>query len=220
MNQEIVDQQWLPPSPHREEVLRVIRIGRAHVEERGHNVPPLLVYEDGGTMELPRVRFAEGKFVASEGSEPAKATTRYLDVCGTVAELKRLVEEEPEAVLAHPDRLMQLTEDAHYMISRMERRLQTYRAFSERVEELCEGLKAIRGPDPNSAYERIGQIHKLLEDDSAGAIREKEALFEFAEGLRGIAGRLEKMLYAYRDVAIELGALYGAVKGARNWTKS
>jgi hypothetical protein len=137
-----------------------------------------------------------------------------------VAELKRLVEEEPEAVLAHPDRLMQLTEDAHYMISRMERRLQTYRAFSERVEELCEGLKAIRGPDPNSAYERIGQIHKLLEDDSAGAIREKEALFEFAEGLRGIAGRLEKMLYAYRDVAIELGALYGAVKGARNWTKS
>ncbi len=59
MNQEIVDNRWLPPSPHREEVLRVIRIGRAHVEERGHNVPPLLIYEDGGTMELPRVRFAE-----------------------------------------------------------------------------------------------------------------------------------------------------------------
>ena len=159
MNQEIVDQRWLPPSPHREEVLRVIRIGRAHVEERGHNVPPLLVYEDGGTMELPRVRFAEGKFVASEGSEPARATTRYLDVCGTVAELKRLVEEEPEAVLAHPDRLMQLTEDAHYMISRMERRLQTYRAFSERVEELCEGLGASRG---DAVLERLGDRSAVL----------------------------------------------------------
>ncbi len=31
---------------------------------------------------------------------------------------------------------------------------------------------------------------------------------------------MEKALYAYRDLAIELNELYANVKGARNWKKS
>ena len=51
-----VAEHWLPPSPHREAVLDVLSDGRAHLVERGHRVPPLLVFEDGGAMELPSAR--------------------------------------------------------------------------------------------------------------------------------------------------------------------
>ena len=53
-----IDERWLPPSPHREKLLEKIALGRAHIEETGHNQPPLVYFEDGGMMELPRVRWA------------------------------------------------------------------------------------------------------------------------------------------------------------------
>ena len=56
MEKRMPENRWLPSPPHREEILKVIEAGRAHIEERGHNVPPLLIFEDGGAIELPRVR--------------------------------------------------------------------------------------------------------------------------------------------------------------------
>ena len=41
------DSRWMPPSPHREAIIWTLHQGRAHIEERGHDLPPLFVYEDG-----------------------------------------------------------------------------------------------------------------------------------------------------------------------------
>jgi hypothetical protein len=56
--------QWLPPSPHRERILRYLRAGRAHLlppdgAGDGRERPPLLQFEDGGVMPLPVVRWSE-----------------------------------------------------------------------------------------------------------------------------------------------------------------
>jgi hypothetical protein len=56
--------RWLPPSPHRERILRYLRAGRAHLLPAGGagdvwEQPPLLEFEDGGVMPLPVVRWSE-----------------------------------------------------------------------------------------------------------------------------------------------------------------
>ncbi len=56
--------RWLPPSPHRERILRYLRAGRAHLLPAGdagesQDRPPLLQFEDGGVMPLPVVRWSE-----------------------------------------------------------------------------------------------------------------------------------------------------------------
>jgi len=83
---EEIENRWLPPSPHKEEVLKFLERGRAHIEEQGHNVPPLLVFEDGGVMELPLARYKDGNFSPTDGT--ATRQTNYYDICGTINELK------------------------------------------------------------------------------------------------------------------------------------
>jgi hypothetical protein len=55
--------RWLPPSPHRERIVRYLRAGRAHLlpPDRAATPegPPLVQFEDGGVMPLPDVRWAE-----------------------------------------------------------------------------------------------------------------------------------------------------------------
>lgn len=55
--------RWLPPSPHRERIVRYVQAGRAHLlpNDEGHGAepaaPPLVQFEDGGVMPLPAVRW-------------------------------------------------------------------------------------------------------------------------------------------------------------------
>jgi hypothetical protein len=52
--------RWLPPSPHRERILRYLRVGRAHLlPTQDKDQPPLLQFEDGGVMPLTWVRWSE-----------------------------------------------------------------------------------------------------------------------------------------------------------------
>ena len=94
-----IDERWLPPSPHREKILEKLAEGRAHIEEAGHNQPPLVYFEDGGMMELPRVRWTgANQFVPDMSEGGAARQTHYTDVCGSIDELKRIEEEEPARV--------------------------------------------------------------------------------------------------------------------------
>jgi hypothetical protein len=52
-------EKWLPPPPHRETILEFLRKGRASILPRGKDEAPLVEFEDGGVMELDRVRFSE-----------------------------------------------------------------------------------------------------------------------------------------------------------------
>ena len=61
---DIASSRWMPPSPHREAILHALAQGRAHIEERGHHLSPLFVYEDGGAMELALMRVVDGRLIA------------------------------------------------------------------------------------------------------------------------------------------------------------
>ncbi|MDH7569701.1 MAG: hypothetical protein QHJ73_08960 [Armatimonadota bacterium] len=70
---------WLPPPPHRERILDFLQRGRAHlVGNAAEGQPPLVEFEDGGVMPLPRVRWSEevSNFYP-EGETPHPRGRRY-----------------------------------------------------------------------------------------------------------------------------------------------
>ncbi len=214
-----IENRWLPPSPHREEVLKFLERGRAHIEERGHNVPPLLVFEDGGVMELPLARYKDGNFSPAEG-DAATRQTNYYDVCGTVDELEKLLKEKPELAQADPARLFELIDDACYMLSRMQRRREKYKEFAEAVKSVSKRLSQITGPRTEDAYEKADELRDFLKNSPEKVSGKLRELHSMAEGIRDVANRMEKeVLYAYRDLAIELGEIYARIKGSRKWGK-
>jgi gas vesicle protein len=214
-----IENRWMPPSPHKEEVLKFLERGRAHIEERGHNIPPLLVFEDGGVMELPLARYKDGNFSPAQG-ETASRQTSYYDVCGTIEELKKLLKERPELVESEPDRFFELIEDMRYMLSRMQRRREKYREFAEAVASVSERLNQIAGPDVEDAYQRADKLRDFLKDNPEKVTEGLQCLNEMAEGIRKVANAMEsQVLYVYRDLAIELAELYAQIKGSRKWKK-
>ena len=220
MQEDIYNNRWLPPSPHKEAVIEFVEKGRAHIEERGHNVPPLLICEDGGALELHKVRYVNGIFIATEGYE-AKMT-KYTDVCGTIDELKKLLKDE--STQSDLSVLTELIENAEYMVQRMQRRLDKYKEFSDEVENLFNSMRKISEPDASIAKEKSDQIRTFIRDNPPDVIsracdstEKLEFLFSLAEEIRDVANKLEQSLHAYRDAAIKLGALYTEIKGARNW---
>ena len=48
-----VNRRWLPPPPHVDKVVEAVLNGSAHIEKRGHHEAPLVIFEDGGVIELP-----------------------------------------------------------------------------------------------------------------------------------------------------------------------
>jgi len=215
LKEKIYDNRWLPPSPHKEAVIDFIKKGRAHIEERGHNVPPLLICEDGGALELPRVRYANGRFIVDETYEAN--TTKYTDVCGTIDEFKELLKDEstqPDAPV-----LTELLDDAEYMVQRMGKRLEKYEEFREAVGHLWNSMQDISEPDFNRAKKKSDQIRAFLRDSPSDVNDNLELLYSLAEEIRDVANKLEKSLYAHRDAAIKLGSLHEEIKGARNWGK-
>lgn len=219
MDLDKIENRWFPPSPHKEAVLNFLKNGRAHIEERGHGLPPLLVFEDGGVMELPRARYKDGNF-SPDDSSPVSRQTNYCDVCGTIDEFKRLLKDEPEIVKRNPSRLFELIDDIFYLLSRMQRRREVYKEAVEVIETLVEKMKQVEGPDTEEAYQRGKILKDLLKNTPEKASQNLEYLYEVVEGIRDVANRMEKeVLYPYRDLFIELGEIYNQVKGSREWTK-
>ena len=211
-----IENRWFPPSPHREAVLDFIKREKAHIEERGHNVPPLLVFEDGGVMELPLARFKDGNFSPAEGVT-ATRQTHYSDVCGTIDEFKKVLEEKPEMAQSHPAYLFELIDDACYMLSRMQGRRGKYREFAAAVASVSEALSHVGGPEPEDAYGKADEIRDFLESKPDNVTEGLQELYELAEGIRDVANNMEGTLKAYSDLSKELGKLYTQIRGSRKW---
>ena len=215
-----VDRRWLPPSPHKEEILKAVDKGAAYIEERGHDVPPLLVFDDGGgVIELPKVRFENtyrGMKLVTGGKVAQSDQTRHPDVCGSVDELKGLLKDQPELVTSEPERLLQLLDDACYMISRMKKRFGAYQQFMSDVASVTG--ETIEGPGPERAYKAAEGIRDFLKrpEEVKGNL---EKLYELAEEMRDVAGKQEKCLSTHKDWAIEIGQLYENIRGSRVWKK-
>ena len=208
-----VEDRWFPPSPHREAVLGYLEQGRAHIEERGHNVAPLIAFEDGGVMELPSVRFDKER---AFWCEPGGATRHTLssDVCGAIDEIRRRLEKPTETEGPEPERLGSLIEDACYMLRRMQRRREHYEEFARALCELAERAAAIGGPNLDDAETAGDALQSVLAQGL-----DVPRLVDLAEQVRDAANKMEQSLYAHRDLAIDVNRAYEKVRGGRDWSR-
>lgn len=216
---ENMDNRWFPPSPHKEAIIEFLNKGRAHIEERGHNTPPLLVFEDGGVMELPKVRYKDGNFSPDESSQ-ASRQTNYSDVCGTIDEFKKLLQNQPEIAESNPTRLFELVDDVCYLLSRMQRRREAYKASVDSISSVLEQMQKVAGPNTDDAYQKADVLKDILKNDPDKVTEKLEELFSLAEGMRDVANRMEQeVLYPFRELFIQLGEIYYQVRGSRAWEK-
>ena len=211
--------RWMPSSPHKEAVLEKLAAGRAHIEPQGHGKPPLFVYEDGGVIELHRVRVGGRDMIAADSDEIPQGTTKHVDVCGTIDEIEAWLKEDPTGAETDPDRLDSLLDHALYMCRRMERRWQAYQEFAARVGELAEQLGEIQGPDTGQLEADAEQAASLAKAGKPRTPEDYQQVADRVEAIRGVANNLEATLRKYRDAATALAALYEDVRGARNWEK-
>jgi len=219
MDLKDIENRWFPPSPHKETVVEFLNKGRAHLEERGHNIPPLLVFEDGGVMDLPKARFKDGNFSPDESSQVSRQTN-YSDVCGTIDEFKNLLQTQPELPENDPSRLFELLEDVRYLLSRMQRRREAYKSSAEAVVTVVEKLKQVAGPNVEDAYQKADMLKDFIKENPDKVSAKLDELFDIAEGMRDVANRMEQeVLYTYRDLFIEIGEIYAQIKGSRSWEK-
>lgn len=216
---DYADSRWMPPSPHREAILEQLRRGRAHIEERGHGLSPLFVYEDGGAMELSLMRLVDGRLVAVADAALPETSTKHVDVCGTLDELKRLWEEHPELADTDPDQLLQLLGHAVGMLRRMKHRLEAYRSFAEAVSGRAAEMLQLKHPDHTPVSALADRLQSFIRQGGRTVAANLEAMFDAAESIRAIANESEQVLYRYRDLAIEVGALYEDIRGARQWQR-
>ena len=221
MDETLSNNRWLPPSPHREAVLTMIEDGRAFIRERGHNIPPLLVFEgEGGVIELPRVRYTmthRGMEIVAADDSSSEGQTRHRDVCGAVDEFKGLLKDDPQMAASQPEVLNRLLDDACYMITRMDRRAARYQKFARDVAALCERMASIETPEAESAHRSAEELRAMLRDAPEKAMSEPSEFNERAEAIRDVANRLEACLRAHRDPAIEIAVLHTQLKGGRKW---
>ena len=50
--------EWLPPEPHRTKLIEFVKAGRAHIQPKQRKRPPMVYFEDGGTISLHKVRYS------------------------------------------------------------------------------------------------------------------------------------------------------------------
>jgi hypothetical protein len=214
-----IENRWFPPSPHKEAVMDFLNRGRAYIEERGHNIPPLLVFEDGGVMELPKARYKDGNFSPDESS-PVSRQTNYSDVCGNIDEFKNLLQTQPQLAESDPSRLFELIDDVCYLLSRMQNRREVYKASVDSVALVLERMQQVAGPNTNDAYQKADILKEFLKENPNQVTEKLDELFELAEGMRDVANRMEQeVLYQFRDLFIEFGEIYYQVRGSRVWEK-
>lgn len=217
---EQAENRWLPPSPHREEVLRRIQAGRAHIQERGHSVPPLLVFEDGGVIELPRVRYEmtrRGMELVSGDTTSTEGLTRHNDVCGTVDEIKGLLKEQPDLARTQPEVIGRLLDDAAYMLTRMQRRWDAYRTFACGLADAVDRMDGIEGPVTGDALQKADEVRRILSEDPAAARERRDEIDRLAEGVRDVANGLEKTLREFREATMAVSGLLDDIRGGRVW---
>jgi len=212
---------WLPPHPHRQWVLDQVVKGRASIMRPDRDAPPLLLYEDGGSMVLPQVRWAgEGRpWSAGEPEidpEGERRNTKYYDVCSSVDEFKEHVASGPEALADERANIDRLFDDIRHMIGRMYRRQREYSHFADRLREVLAELEAVEIVDRAPSDEGLAEIERLLD---AGTPAEAARLNDLAEQVRDVASRQEQRLREHKTAALAVLAAYREVKGPRDWSE-
>lgn len=214
-----VDNRWLPPSPHREKVLEELASGRLTLDERGHGIAPIVRHEDGGTIELPNMRWNGERWKRAEKPGGSSRQTSYSDVCGCSFEMMDLFKRGADFAEADAGRISELQDDVLYMIARMDKRHSQYELFAGELESLARQIREAAPPKPEEARECYERANKLSSDGPPS--REVvEQILDLTERARLVAQRQEDTLKARRDLAIQAMLLFEAIRGGRNWQKA
>jgi len=221
--EEILEQwgQWLPPDPHRQWVLDQVVKGRASIVHPDEDAPPLLLYEDGGSMVLPQVRWAGGGRPWSAG-EPVidesgeRRNTKYYDVCSSVDEFKEHVAAGPEKLAEESENIDRLFDDIRHMIGRMYRRQHQYTDFADNLRKILAELDAVAIVDRAPSDNGLAEIERMLD---AGDTSDVERLNELAEQVRSVASQQELRLREHKAAALAVLGAYREAKGPRDWSE-
>jgi hypothetical protein len=146
--------------------------------------------------------------------------THFSDVCGTVDELKRLLNEEPEAGVHHAERLVGLVEDCAAMLGRMELRLREFQQFRDGVAQLSQRLEEIGNSRRPFALAVAEGMAQQFREGRALTAAEVAQLSDQAEQVRGVAGEMEVKLRRFKGAAIELKQLCQGIEGGRSWEQA
>lgn len=208
-----INPRWLPADNHSRKIVEWIERGRCHIEHRGHGTAPLLVFEDGGSMEVPSVRWtktARGWCLASVGTIHSRDATTHCDVCGTVDSLLEAIADEPRL-----DGLQELLRDVEHMITRMKNRRDEYEDFVKNAQEILE--RKIRRKGVSPACSQLKELKRVLSRDAEYVKSGRTSIVQTVESVRDIAQFLEYSLKDYRDITLEIQSLCRDVQGARDW---
>ncbi len=220
--QQIIERwgDWLPPDPHRQWVLDQTVKGRASIVQPESDEPPLLLYEDGGSMVLPDVRWAgEGRPWSAGDPEiddsGERRNTKYYDVCSSVDDFKEHVAAGSAKLSEERENIDRLFEDIRHMIGRMYRRQREYTQFADRLAEILADLQAVEIVDRAPSDDGLAEIERMLVADEAD---DAERLNELAEQVRDVASRQEARLREHKAAALAVLEAYREVKGPRDWS--
>jgi len=218
------DPKWLPGSPHREAILEFLADGRAHVEQRGHGLAPLLVFEDGGAIELPLVRYERterGMQLLAAKRPETPDQTKYRDVCGSIDAIKAQLSDDPAGAWKRKEDLVALVDDVIHMLGRLRQRREAYEAFAVELQGLCDAMEGQHRRETAPGLAGADALRRGLKSARVeNLVNRREQLFSAAETARALAEQEEEGLTGWKDLAIRVGGLYRQMRGARQWDES
>jgi len=143
--------------------------------------------------------------------------TRFSDVCGTIDEIRNILGRGrvgPEESVA----VLNLLEDAMYMIGRMKLRLEEYERFREDLRSILRSMDRVKPVGVEEAPQIAAEFREEVSKVRLGKASSEKAI-DLAEKIRKIASNLEGALRAYKEKCIAIVELYGRIKGVRDWSR-
>ena len=211
-----VSLRWLPSAEHAGKIAEWIERGRCHIAHRGHGNAPLLIFEDGGSMEVPSVRWANinGDFNLISISEThSNDKTTHYDVCGTIDTIKEAIADAPEL-----GGLQELLNDVEHMILRMNSRRDEYERFVDGIQNLLGRKIRRKAVHPASAH--LSELRQVFSMDAETVKSRHDYIVDKAEAVRDVAQFLEYSLEDYREMVLEIERVCREIRGARSWPRS
>jgi len=209
-----INHRWLPSGGrHARKIYEWVEEGRCRIEHRGHGHAPVLVFEDGGSMEIPSVRWADtanGRCLVSVSDIHTEDKTTHYDVCGTVDTIRSALEGEPNL-----NGLQDLLVDIEHMIRRMKNRRDEYEGLIANLKNVIE--RNVRCKEVPGAFAQLAELRKALSENIDVVKSNRDSILETAESVRDVAQYLEYSLQDYRDIVLELNRLCRDIQGARKW---
>ena len=211
--------RWMPPSPHRERIIEELETGRLTLRERGHGLPPVVVHEDGGHIDLPDIRWNGSRWKLAETPSAGGRQTAYSDVCGCSFEAADIIKEADALSDQDVARIHELEQDVDYMVARMDGRLQKYSDFAASLESIATKIGEIARPDPGDVGEYFEEASKLLRLGPLNS-ESRERLTDLTERARLVAQAQEDTMKEKKVLAIQALLAFEALRGARNWDEA